>query len=79
MKNIKLTNLSRYELLNDELKNLKGGDEPELGPLCFGCNCACTCTDPTPAGNITDSMYSSKRHSGFISSFTEVPPVVVMK
>jgi len=73
MKKIKLSDLSQNELFNDELKNLKGGDDPERGPLCFGCNCACTCTNPKPAENTTNSQYSSRRHSGFISQLTQPP------
>jgi natural product precursor len=67
MKKIKLTDLSHYELLTDELNKLKGGDDPEKGPLCFGCNCACTCVDPTPSKNTLDSTYSSNRHAGWLS------------
>ena len=63
MNKIKLTDLKRYELLNDELNNLKGGDRP----LCFGCNCTCTCTNPTPASRTTDCTYECKRSTGIIS------------
>ena len=72
MKNkIKLTDLSHLEPLNDEMDSVKGGTE--TGPLCFGCSCACTCVNPTPAGNIIDSTYTSTRHGGFISVITTPP------
>jgi len=70
MKNkIKLTDLNHLEPMNDEMAHLKGGDDPEMGPLCFGCNCTCTCTGNTQSDNLIESTYSSKRHSGVISSY----------
>jgi len=42
MKNkIKLTDLSHIETSKEEMSHLKGGDNPEEGPLCWGCKCAC--------------------------------------
>ena len=71
---IKLTDLSHLKPLNDDMAYLKGGDnDPETGPLCFGCNCACSCTNPTPAENLTGGMYSLKRHIGVISFGLSTP------
>lgn len=71
---IKLTDLSHLEPIDDKMAYLKGGDEK--GPLCFGCNCACSCGNPATAGSTVDSTYSSTRHGGFISQ-TIVQRIVV--
>jgi len=63
-KTIKLTDLSRNELLNDELNNLKGGESGR--EACFGCNCTCTCASPTPAENTTYCTSDCKRAHGII-------------
>ncbi|MCL2510538.1 MAG: TIGR04149 family rSAM-modified RiPP [Bacteroidales bacterium] len=76
MKNkIKLTDLSHLEPLNDKMAHLKGGDE--RGPLCFGCNCICTCGNPATAGSTVDSTHSSKNNGGWISNITTPGPVII--
>jgi natural product precursor len=61
---IKLTDLSHLDPLNDEMAHLKGGDDPDEGPLCWGCKCSCQCSIDYMADATSSAAKESKRDTG---------------
>jgi len=49
---MKLTDLRHVETSKEEMNYLKGGEDPEKGPLCWGCMCSCQCSNEN-TGEIT--------------------------
>jgi natural product precursor len=61
-KKLKLTDLRHLEASKEEMKFIKGGDDPEQGPLFCrpACDCTISCVDEL---NNRQSAFENERHS----------------
>jgi len=73
MKNkLKLTDLSHLKPLDEEMSHLKGGDDPEKGPLCGGCTCTCQCKNNNDADTTGDNSMRGTRNNGNGSWYADI-------
>jgi len=64
MNKIKLTDLSHLQPLDEKMSHIKGGDDPEQGPLCWGCKCTCQCSNNNTADTTATNNQNSGRNNG---------------